>query len=71
MSEELKDKLAELSKLQTNDASMISIFCSASKGPLLAELKKIGEKLKNIKDGFKRAKMQGILTSIFEPLPCF
>ena len=61
-------RLTELSKITSNDSSMISIFNNRSKTALITQLKKIGERVKNIKDAFKRSKMQSILGRIFDYL---
>ena len=63
----LKDKLIEIGKISSTDSSRISIFSSnTTPENLTSELKHICERVKNIKDAYKRKKIQGILSTIFD-----
>jgi hypothetical protein len=64
-----KKQLQEIGALKSTDSSMVSIFSSGTtKEGLLKELKLICIKIKNIKDSYKRKKINGVISSVFDYL---
>ena len=62
-----KENLQRISKITATDSTLITLYSSNTTPELMInELKKIGNRIKNIKDAFRRNKMQKILSLVFD-----
>ena len=62
-----KENLQRISKITATDSTLITLYSSNTTPELMInELKKIGNRIKNIKDAFRRNKMQKVLSLVFD-----
>ena len=62
-----KENLQRISKITATDSTLITLYSSNTTPEILInELKKIGNRIKNIKDAFRRNKMQKVLSLVFD-----
>lgn len=62
-----KDNLQRISKITATDSTLITLYSSnTTPEAMINELKKIGNRIKNIKDAFRRNKMQKVLSLVFQ-----